>query len=287
MMKKEQNTDLIKDFGKFLPLLETELENLKKIGKFSEKGKVSEFVNRLKEMVNTKFIPQINKTIRLDPNIIKQELGKILDPYFDSFETKQELLADLKENSGAYFSFEKAYQMSHVRGVFTKNIDGSQMFSTDIQNYYLSRLFIDCYESLLVILRPVLLFHWGKEKKGEKFPTKRTSEQYRFLEKQFPQGPFKILQISEKYNELRNKFSHSKVLFREDKIIFWDLENAPSSISPLDVYPILQTMIDLLVIFTTEMDIRILRLAKPENDVIFQSWIEYFENYVYWFLKLS
>ena len=42
---------------------------------------------------------------------------------------------------------------------------------------------------------------------------------------------------------------------------------------------------NLFVLFATEFDLRILALAKPENNAIFIPWMKYFEIYVTWFHK--
>lgn len=280
-----RNKDLIENFDQFIVDLQEELICLKSAASFEGLKKMSGIISSLEMMNQKEIIPRLKNHIGIDNKEIGKQLERIFQPYFRSFSSDKELLEDLKTKSGNYFAQQKAYQLSHVRGIWKTRLNSDENLSPDVKAYFLGRLFIDNYETLPVVLRPVILYHWDKIENDERSFPRKTSKQYEFMTLHFSDSVFSQLSIDRDFNRIRNNLSHSKILFRENKIIYWDQNNSPGSNSPLSFYPFMETMTNLLVVFATDMDLRVLRMGREGNDEIFPLWMEYFENYVHWFVK--
>lgn len=275
----------IKDYDVFLKSLADELVRLKKAGDFSGITELPDIIHKVRDMQAVKFIPRVAEGLSLEEEDLHQELKAFFEPYWANFATEKDLLEDLKKQSGDFFGMRIAYQLSHARGTWKHKVKTNKGIDRDIKRYFQSRVFSDCYETLPVLLYPVLRMHWinaGKEE--SKFP-KGVFEQYKFLIELLKTSSFKAIEIDEEFRRLRNDISHASVLFEGREIYVWNDEDNPQKRSPLRMFPQMETMMDLLVIYATDLDLHILEMAHPGKDDIFKSWMEYFEIYVTWFHK--
>ena len=280
------------EFSEFIDLLEQEEKLIRNAGSFSGVDRLPELIDRLKDSHERKFLDRVKTHIGMSKRSIQKDVAQILDPYFSSFASKDELLADLSEHTGDYFSFEKAYQLSHARGVWRYRIDQVDELSDDIKHYFLSRIFIDYYETLVMVLRPVRLMHWQKKKPGKSIKgfKELPSQQYRFFAEVLGAKVLEKVKVHEDVNRIRNLLSHSKVLFKEHDIFVWDMKSpalvaGPQLDLPLNIYPYMEMMMNLLVVYMTEIDLRILPIALEGDDTVYKRWMEYFSCYVHWFVK--
>lgn len=279
------SNEIIINYQEFMKELASELESLKRKKSFEGIEIMPDIIHKISEMQATKFIPRTATALRYESSALRDELNRFFNPYVEAFATPRELLLDIKKHSCNFFTMEKAYQLSHARGIWRSQIDEKVDIDKDIKNYFLGRIFTDYYEALPLILYPTLRYHWllaGKEE--SKYP-KTVFDQFKFLIKVLGSSAFGEVEIDADFRKLRNELSHSSVLFKENTIYVWEDDHEYKARSPLKVYPLMEVMMNLLVIYATEIDLRILRMAKPENNDLFPLWIQYFENYVHWFLK--
>lgn len=279
------SAEIIINYQEFMRELSAELNALKAAGSFDGIKAMPDIIHKISEMQTTKFIPRTAATLRYEETALRDELNRFYNPYCSSFANAKDLLLDLKKYSCNFFTMEKAYQLSHARGIWRSQIETNDIIDKDIKNYFLSRIFTDYYEALPLILYPAMRFHWLQAGKDEDKYPKGIFEQYKFLIKFLGTSSFGEVEIDQEFRQLRNELSHSSVLFKKNQIYVWEEGHEPKNRSPLKVYPLMEVMMNLLVIYATEIDLRILSMAKPENNHFFKPWLEYFENYVHWFLK--
>lgn len=279
-------------FDEFIDLLEKEELSLRNAGSFGGTNRLQDLIYRLEDSHERRFLDRVKVHIGMSNKSIREDVASILNPYFDSFSSNSELLHDLSTHTGGYFSFQKAYQLSHARGVWRHRIDRIDALSDDIKHYFLSRMFIDYYETLVMVLRPIRLMHWQAkhpEKQVEEFK-ELPSQQYKYFAESLGAKVLDKLQVHKQVSRIRNLISHSKVLFKEHDIYIWDMKSpahaaGPQIDLPLSIYPYMEMMMNLLVVYMTEIDLRLLRIALDRNESEFASWMEYFSNYVHWFVK--
>jgi hypothetical protein len=275
----------IKDYDAFLKSLADELERLKQAGNFSGIKELPEIIQKIRDMQAVKFIPRVAEGLSLEEEDLHKELSAFFEPYWTNFTNEKELLEDLKKESGDFFGMRIAYQLSHARGTWKHKVKANKSIDRDIKRYFQSRVFSDCYETLPVLLYPVLRIHWMNAGKDEsKFP-EGVFGQYKFLIELLKTSSFKAIEIDEEFRKLRNDISHASVLFEGMEIFVWNDEDIPQKRSLFRMFPQMETMMDLLVIYATDLDLRILAMAQAGKDDIFAPWMEYFEIYVTWFHK--
>lgn len=275
----------IKDYDVFLKSLADELARLRQAGDFSGIVELPHIIQKVRDMQEVKFIPNVAKGLSLEEDDLYQELNAFFEPYWTHFANEKDLLEDLKKQSGDFFGMRIAYQLSHARGTWKHRVEADKSIDRDIKRYFLSRVFSDCYETLPVLLFPLLRMHWIKSGEDElKFPP-GVFGQYKFLIGLLNASSFKAIDINDEFRKLRNEVSHASVLFEGKEIFVWNDEDNPQKRSPLRMFPQMEIMMDLLVIYATELDLRILEMAQAGRDDIFPLWIEYFDIYVTWFHK--
>lgn len=276
--------DLISDFESFITSLSEELDKLKKASSFKAIDKLEKLINKIRQMQEDKFIPRIKPTTQLDPHEISDALNKLFDPFFMGFPNSSELISYVKERSGDFLTFKKSYQLSHARGVWKSKIDGDKRLSKGIKSYFLSRLFIDYYETLPLLLESIIE-HQAPSKNISYNAKEPTSKKYDHLSKIMDEAIFSFLKMNVDFRVLRNANSHAKFVYEDSALIELQLDRSTKEHSPVPFFSNIETMLNLHVIFATEFDIRLISLALKRDDSFFKEWIHFFEIYVKWFSK--
>lgn len=233
-------------------------------------------------MKSEEILPSVSKSLGVTVEEFQNRIDEFFDPYFDSFGRSVGLLDDFKSKSGGFFALKKGCQLSHARSIWENRIKSEVDPKNDVTSYFLGRLFIDYYETFPLHLFPILSFY---ENKGDNesigWPNKGDAR--RDLLIRCLKNPQLI--ILRDFYTLRNKLSHAGVLFEKDHFCSWEVGNAPKKKRLKEEFQHFELMMNIFISYATELDLRILGLAKRENEHLFNLWIEYFDIYVTWFHK--
>lgn len=303
---KENNIVKDKDrFKKFKSLLDEEFKSLEKDRSFSNLSHMDKIIKELKCLKGF-YLQWFTTTemFRNDAKIIKGNVQSLYDLFFNSFQkNNHELLRFLNEKSMDYFFLRKISQLCHYHGVFTDELKPKSAIPPEFKTYFQLSLFLDFFETFPRFIQPILEPLWFSER-GHFFDRDRniTRDRYRIFEKIIKDSFLARLyltksSVSEKegekkskrldcYFDLRNTLAHATVIFESDDLLLFDpgksLSDEGQKTEKKSIGPILEKIEafeKFVIVYATELDIRLLKLSLSKDDSIFPEWMEYFKIY--------
>ena len=269
------------EYVEFLASLKREYQLLDDKKTFKALNELPMIMEKLKGMIEENY-SGATSYFGLEVPDFRSRLYKFLGLYFNDEKNPEELLMHFQVNSGNFFTLKKGYQLSHATGLYRNVVLKAEGYNDDIMQYYKGRLFIDQYETLPVLLHPILMSLPNKLEKIPQQPNKKGKKEYETICSHLDLGKNEDINH---FVDLRHNFSHSNALFLDDQFEFWKRKGKPQKLDFEEINQKMDLMANLLVLFATEIDLRILAQANSGNDKIFPLWMEYFEIYVTWFHK--
>lgn len=281
--------NLISGFSEFISALKSELASLTKADNFSGISDLEEIIIAIEEMQNTELIPSVQSSLNLGIQEISTAFHAIFDPVRSKFSTERDFLIYLKDSSGEFFSFKKSFQLSHARGLWKNWFQAGSAHQEAMKNYFLSRLYIDYFESFPLLFNPFIKNH---PTLILNFPSKgsRSDTALKYLHLYSITSTQIFNNISDKndlYIKFRNAHSHANFLYDDNEVFELNKSGVPELRKSEEVLQTFQNMMDIHVIFATELDINLLKIAMNKIPDTFKPWMEYFSTYVDWFLKIA
>lgn len=269
------------EYVEFLASLKREYQLLNDKKTFKAMKELPRIMETLKAMIQ-EIYSGATSYFGLEVADFRSRLDKFLRLYFNDEKDPEELFMHFQENSGNFFTLKKGYQLSHATGLYRNVVLKAEGYDDDIMQYYKGRLFIDQYETLPVLLHPIFMSLPNKQGKTPQQPNPKGKKEYETICSHLDLGENDDINY---LVDLRQNFSHSNALFLDDQFEFWKRIGKPREMNFEEITQKMDLMANLLVLFATEIDLRILALAKSGNDKIFPLWMEYFDIYVTWFHK--
>jgi len=279
--------NIVKDkkrFNRFKKMLEEECSRLEKTKSFSEQKHLSQIIDEIK-CLKSYFQMRLERDLDVSKQENNTNLQSLYDKYFDSYTSKKELLEDLKKESDNFFFNRKMSQLCHSYGVFQEHINENNKVSIECKNYFRFLLFQDYFETFPKLLRPVLKRVWTERNKHRWIEPFSTREFYNLFSWIVSDETINHENIKNMYSKLRNDIAHTTVLLGESDLQLHErgrFNKKREEIKGMGLEDIMK-QIDVFemvaIIYSTELDFRLLNLGLKKDDSYFKEWKEFFKNY--------
>lgn len=262
--------------------------------KFSDMDKIKWIIGEIEKM-HERFKNELIEKIHVvhkekcDIRSVNQNLASFYDPFFEKYQDDSiGMMKYLREKSLDYFLNKKIYQLSHFHGIYKDDIKGKDKFSLAFQTYFLLQLYVDYYEIFPKYLLPIIIEE--KEHLSDNVETDNISYYFYKRIKEVIKKPilldWKKMEIQ---SSLRNSIAHASIIMENDNFIsynmkkiedWYSVKNESNKHSVEETLDYIYCFNRLLIVYSTELDLRLLNLApKNQTDDFFKVWVEYFKIY--------
>ena len=281
-------------FHNFKKMINSETNRLISLNDFSgmrDLGRIHSEVLRMHNKFKSELIEMINTAH--NKNLTVESIDSNLCTFFDPFFSKYEddhigMMKFIKERSRDFFYNKIIYQLSHMHGIYKKDIDGKYPYSKAFQMNFLLKMYVDYYETFPKYLLPFIA------EPTSNFTEKELNDtiSYFFFNRFHTIIDHPVLPLEEirkPHSELRNCISHASIIIKDDdfltynipKMEDWIREGIEPKINEVeDTLNFIYCFNRLLIVYATEIDLRLMELAfEDHSDELFKVWIDYFKTY--------